>query len=389
MKTRQQIYYYDSWLTLAIGSLLAIGLLLLASASMGISGQFYHQPFYFLCRQTIYLVAGILIFWLTKAVPLEFWQRYRALLLLLSYFALFLVLIPGIGHSVNGSRRWIRLGLISLQMSELAKFAILIFIAGYLAQQTTEVRSKFIGFIKPLIIIGIAGVLLICEPDFGALVVMTVTTLGMIYLSGAKTYQFILFLSLVLLSLIALAVVSPYRMLRLTSFLNPWEHSLTSGYQLVQSLIAFGRGGIFGVGLGNSIQKLFYLPEAHTDFLFAILAEEFGIFGQLAVISLFVLLVARAFYIGTLAARGKNFFATYLAYGIGIMFGLQTIINIGVNVGLLPTKGLTLPFMSYGGSSMLFNCTGSALLFRIYHELMLNRAFLPKNYFLTTTIRRK
>ncbi|MBU0744511.1 MAG: putative lipid II flippase FtsW [Gammaproteobacteria bacterium] len=388
-KDKQAAYYYDYWLILSVFSLLAIGFLLLASASMGISGKWHHTPFHFLSRQAIYLFIGFIAVLFAKQVPLSFWEKISGYLLLASMFLLMVVLIPGVGREVNGSIRWIGLGIASLQVSEFAKLSLVIYIASYLLRHQDEVQASIKGFIKPLILLGIIAWLLLLEPDFGAIVVMLLTMLGMMYLAGARLWQFIVLLLLVGVCLATLAVVSPYRLMRLTSFLNPWAKPFDSGYQLVQSLIAFGRGGIFGVGLGNSIQKLFYLPEAHTDFLFAVLAEEFGIFGQVIVLGLFSFFVARVFYLGRMAAKIKNWFASYLAYGLGLLIALQVIINIGVNMGLLPTKGLTLPFMSYGGSSMLFNCIIIAILLRIYHEVTLNASFMPRTYFLTTKVKNK
>ena len=385
-RNRSVAYYYDYWLVLVVFSLCAIGLLLLASASMGVADKFYRAPLHFLVRQSVYLMLGMVAILVIKRISLETWMHLSGYLLVASIFLLILVLVPGIGKPVNGSIRWIRLGSASFQVSEFAKLASIIYIAGYLARHLNKVRVNMKEFIKPMVLFGIIGSLLILEPDFGATVVMMATTLGMMYLAGARLSQFALLLLLMLIGLATIAILSPYRVVRLTSFLNPWDRPFDSGYQLVQALIAFGRGGIFGVGLGNSIQKLFYLPEAHTDFLFAILAEEFGIFGQLIIICLFVFFILRTFYIGRMAAKIGNHFATYLAYGIGLTIGLQAIINIGVNVGLFPTKGLTLPFMSYGGSSILFNCLAIAIMFRIYHEVTLQTTFTPKSYFLTTKV---
>ncbi|EKE00667.1 MAG: Cell division protein FtsW [uncultured bacterium] len=387
-KIKNTNFYYDYWLMLVAFALLAIGFLLLASASMGISDKFYHSPFHFLSHQAIYLLLGIMVGFFVLQLPLSFWERAGGYLLLASIFLLMLVLVPGVGRHVNGSVRWIGFGPISLQVSEFAKVAVTIYSAGYLLRRQDEVRVGVKGFIKPLILLGIVSGLLLLEPDFGAIVVMVLTLLGMMYLAGARLWQFIVLLLLVGAALGMLAVVSPYRLMRLTSFLNPWAKPFDSGYQLVQSLIAFGRGGVFGVGLGNSIQKLFYLPEAHTDFLFAVLAEELGIIGQVVVLSLFSFLVARALYLGQMAARIKNWFASYLAYGLGLLLGLQVVINVGVNLGLLPTKGLTLPFMSYGGSSMLFNCIIIAILLRVYHEVKRGEATTPRSYFLATKVKR-
>lgn len=388
-KNKPSAFYYDYWLVLSVFSLFAIGFLLLASASMGISDKLYHTPFHFLSRQAIYLLLGIIVLFFIRQIPLSLWEKISGYLLLASILLLILVLMPGIGKEVNGSTRWIGLGIASLQTSEFAKLALVIYIASYLLRHQQEVQQNIRGFLNPLILLGIIAWLLLLEPDFGAIVVILVTILGMMFLAGARLWQFIVLLLLVAVALGTISIISPYRVMRLTSFLNPWAKPFDSGYQLVQSLIAFGRGGIFGVGLGNSIQKLFYLPEAHTDFLFAVLAEEFGIFGQVIVIGLFSLFIARTFYLGHLATKIKNWFAAYLAYGLGLLIGIQVIINIGVNIGLLPTKGLTLPFMSYGGSSMLFNSVIIAILLRVHHEVTLKANFAPRSYFLTTKVKKE
>jgi cell division protein FtsW len=380
-KDKQAAYYYDYWLILAVSIITMIGFLLLASASMGISNEWFHNSLYFLSRQAIYLVIGVIVISLVKRIPLIFWEKISGYLLLSSVLLLILVLVPGIGREVKGSTRWIGFSVASLQVSELTKFSLIIYLASYLLRHQDEARKSIRGFINPLLILGIISVLLILEPDFGAIVVILITTLGIMYLAGVRLWQFIVLFALISITLGTLAIISPYRVLRLTSFLNPWLNPYDSGYQLVQSLIAFGRGGIFGVGLGNSIQKLFYLPEVHTDFLFAVLAEEFGIFGQITIISLFSFLIARIFYLGRLASKIRNRFASYSAYGIGLLIGIQVIINIGVNTGLLPTKGLTLPFMSYGGSSLIFNCLNVAILLRIHHEVVFKATFTPHQYY--------
>ena len=310
----KKIFYYDYWLIGSVFCLLIIGFLLLASASLGISGRLYNYPFHFLSHQLIYLTIGLTVAWVVLQLPLEFWEKISGYLFLASIFLLMLVLVPGIGRQVNGSIRWISCGPISLQVSEFAKFAIIIYISGYLLRRQDEVRISVKGFIKPVILLVIVSALLLLEPDFGAIVVMVLTLLGMMYLAGAKLWQFVILLFLISIILGLLAILSPYRLARLTSFLNPWAKPFDSGYQLVQSLIAFGRGGIFGVGLGNGIQKLFYLPEAHTDFLFAILAEELGIIGQVLVLGVFFILIIRALYLGKMAAQIRNWFDSYLEY---------------------------------------------------------------------------
>lgn len=359
---------YDRLLLIAAGGLLLLGLLMVASSSIVISERQFHTPFHYLFRQVIYLSLGLFLALITLRIEIKFWERMSTLFLFLSLALLVLVLIPGIGHSVNGSMRWIGLGLFGMQCSEIAKVAVILFMAGYCVRREDELRSQFSGFLKPMVIIAIFAVLLLKEPDFGAVVVILTTSLGILFLAGVPLGQFIVLLLFAASGVGILAVSSPYRLARMTTFLDPWQNQFDSGYQLTQSLIAFGRGGWFGVGLGESIQKLFYLPEAHTDFLFAVIAEELGLMGALLVIALFVLFVYRAFVIGRKAYKQDLKYHAYVAYGLALLIGLQAIINIGVNSGMLPTKGLTLPLMSYGGSSMLVNCVVIAILLRIDFE---------------------
>jgi len=358
----------DYWLLGAALALTALGLVMVASASISLAERELGQPFYYAIRQGIYICMGALAGVTVYRLQLK-WLQQGSLVLLVGGFALLVaVLIPGVGHEVNGSVRWINTGLFRLQVSEPAKLMILIYLASYLARHCEEVRTHISGFIKPLGLLVLASLLLLLEPDFGATVVLLATAMGMIFIAGVRLLQFSGVLGLAGLTLTGLAVSSPYRMERLTTFLNPWADPFNSGFQLTQSLIAIGRGEWFGVGLGASIQKLFYLPEAHTDFLFAVLAEEIGLLGVFVVIALYVLLVWRAFVIAAQAEKAGNAFAAFLAYGIGIWFGLQSFINMGVNMGMLPTKGLTLPLMSYGGSSMVVMCAAVALLLRIDYE---------------------
>jgi cell division protein FtsW len=279
-----------------------------------------------------------------------------------------LVLLPGIGKEVNGSTRWISFGVFNFQVSEAVKLFLIIYVAGYLVRHGEAVRTSILGFIKPMLMIGLAALLLLLEPDFGATVVIIGTVLGMMYLGGVRFTQFIAFLGMFGLAAWLLVVSSPYRMERLTSFMNPWADPYDSGFQLTQSLIAIGTGGWFGTGLGGSVQKLFYLPESHTDFLFAVLSEELGFVGVCLVICLYSILFYRAVRIALLAEKSGNRFAAYVAYGIGIWLAMQAVINMGVNMGMLPTKGLTLPLMSYGGSSLIICCMAIGLLLRIHYE---------------------
>ncbi|MCA0403631.1 MAG: putative lipid II flippase FtsW [Proteobacteria bacterium] len=366
--TNKAVAIYDKWLIGAILGLLIIGLMMVASSSIMISTKYYHQPFHFLLRQAIYLSAGFVVAMIVMRIDSTFWEKISMPLLFLCLLMLVVVLIPGIGRSVNGSRRWLSLGPIGIQVSELAKMAMIFYVAGYLVRQKTSIEKTVLGFIKPMFILGVVAFLLLLEPDFGATVVITGTVMALLFLAGVKLRYYLILTVLVALSLAVLALSSPYRVARLTAFLNPWADQFNSGYQLTQSLIAFGRGGWFGLGLGESVQKLFYLPEAHTDFLFAVLAEELGLIGVLLVLILYGILVARGLMIGFNAYSQERFFAAFTAYGLTFWLGLQAAINMGVNSGILPTKGLTLPLLSYGGASMVVNCVVLALLLRIDHE---------------------
>ncbi len=359
---------YDRYLLLALISVILLGLLMVSSASIVISNKLYQQPFHYLFKQLSLLAVGAVMVYALLKIEIEEWYQLGPLLLLAAGALLILVLIPGIGHQVNGSMRWLNLGILRLQVSEIVKLFVIIYLAGYIVRHTQELQQQVTGFLKPMLLLGVIALLLLCQPDFGATVVIVATALGMLFLGGVRLWQFALLLIAVLSVLAVLAISSPYRLQRLTTFLQPWANQFDSGYQLTQSLIAFGRGGWFGVGLGESIQKLFYLPEAHTDFLFAVLAEELGLLGVLMVMLLFAVIVARGFIIARTAYRQTRWFASYLAYGLSLWLALQVAINLGVNAGVLPTKGLTLPFMSYGGSSLLVSCMLAALLLRIDYE---------------------
>jgi cell division protein FtsW len=365
---RSRLPHMDYFLLFAVLALAALGLVMVASASITLADRELGQPFYYALRQAIYIGMGVLLGMGVYRLRLALVEQAGLLLLLTAFALLLAVLVPGVGTQVNGSVRWLNTGLFRLQVSEPAKLMILLYLASYLNRHGEEVRTQLSGFIKPLALLGLAAILLLLEPDFGATVVMLATAMGMIFIAGARLWQFGGMLGLGGVSLAGLAVSSPYRMERLTTFLNPWADPFDSGFQLTQSLIAIGRGEWFGVGLGASIQKLFYLPEAHTDFVFAVLAEELGLLGVCVVIALYAVVVWRAFVIAIQAEKAGNGFASLLAHGIGIWIGLQAFINMGVNMGLLPTKGLTLPLMSYGGSSMVVVCAAIALLLRVDHE---------------------
>jgi cell division protein FtsW len=368
---------YDKWFIFVVFCIVGLGLMMMTSASIVVSDKQLHQPFYFLYKQLIFLMLGTLLGTVITQIDISFWEKFRGYLLLGVMLLLALVLIPGMGHSVNGSARWIGYGPFSFQVSELAKFMVVVYMAGYLVKQNTEIQSQLSGFLKPMLILSTIAVLLLREPDFGATVVVISTALGMMFLAGMLLRHFVILFSLVISTLTIIAVSAPYRLARLTTFLDPWARPFDAGYQLTQSLIAFGRGGWFGVGLGKSIQKMFYLPEAHTDFLFAVMAEELGLIGIFVVMALFLLLVIRIFMIGRSAQKHERHFAGFLAYGFGLWLAIQFMVSVGVNSGLLPTKGLTLPLMSYGGSSLLVNCIVIAVLLRIDYE---NRCFLPQRF---------
>lgn len=355
----------DPWLLLSGLFLLALGLLMVASASMPIADRQLGQPFYFLIRQGIYVGIGLMFGALIFLLPLEAWYRLRAVLLLTTFGLLSMVLIPGIGKEVNGSMRWIGLGFINVQVSEIAKLLALVYLAGYLQQHADALKTSTMAMIRPMMVLAIMVVLLLLEPDFGAAVVLLATALTMIFLAGVSIWRFAILQLASIAVMTALLYASPYRRARLVGFLDPWADPFNSGFQLTQSLIAIGRGEVFGVGLGASVQKLFYLPEAYTDFLFAILAEELGLVAVVVIISLYVVIVWRAFAIAARAEWLDMRFAACLAYGIGLWFGIQALVNMGVNMGVLPTKGLTLPLMSYGGSSMVAMCVALAVLLRI------------------------
>ncbi len=360
---------YDPLLVGAVIVLLSLGLIMVASASLHIAYEDYGQPWFYTIRQMIFIAIGLTAGLMVFKVPVAVWQRLGPWLLLAGLMLLLIVLIPGVGRTVNGASRWINLGVFNLQVSELMKLFVIIYLAGYLVRRGDEVRTSFQGFLKPMLVLSLVALLLLFEPDFGATVVIMATAMAMMFIGGVRLWQFSLLVMLVAAAMTLLAITSPYRMERLTTFLNPWADPFNSGFQLTQALIAIGRGEIWGVGLGSGVQKLFYLPEAHTDFLFAVFAEEFGLIGSLLVIALFVVLVMRAFAIARQAEAKEQQFAAYLAYGLGLWLSLQAFINIGVNMGVLPTKGLTLPLMSYGGSSIVVCCVAVALLLRVDYEV--------------------
>jgi cell division protein FtsW len=365
---RPRRFALDPWVIGPVAALLLIGLVMVASASIGVSDREMGAPFYYFQRQLMFVGLGLVAATMAMAIPTTVWEKYSMVLLGAGLVLLIVVLIPGIGHEVNGSRRWVRLGFMNFQVSELARVLLLTYVASYAVRRADELRSDFKGFMRPVVVLGSAAVLLLLEPDFGAATVLLATGIAVLFLAGARITHLLVPIVVGVAGLAVLAVTSPYRLRRLVAFRDPWGDPFDSGFQLVQSLIAIGRGEWFGVGLGSSVQKLFYLPEAHTDFVFAVLAEEFGFVGVVIVLSLFALLVGRALTISRNAAHAGLQFQSYVAASIGIWLGLQAFVNIGVNTGLLPTKGLTLPLLSYGGSSMLVTLAWLGVLLRIHHE---------------------
>lgn len=355
----------DYWLIGSALALLILGLIMVGSSSVSIKE---HNLFYYLWRQLIFTGMGLLAAGIVVKIPIRIWMEMGPALMIISLLLLVLVFVPGLGYTANGSTRWISVGGLNLQASEFVKLFTVLYLAGYLVRHNEQVRTTAAGFLRPLGLLLLLVILLLLEPDFGAAAVLISTAMVMMWLAGVRISQFVLLLACVIAALSLLVYTSEYRMQRLTAFLNPWDDPFNSGFQLTQALIAFGRGEWLGVGLGSSVQKLFYLPEAHTDFLFAVLAEELGLLGVVTVIVLFTVLVVRAMRIGRAAENRERAYAGYVAYGIGSWIGLQAFINIGVNMGVLPTKGLTLPFMSYGGSSIVVMCIAMSLLIRADYE---------------------
>jgi cell division protein FtsW len=354
-------------------ALLLLGLVMVTSASVTLAAR-DGDPFFFLERQLLFALLGAAVAAVAVHVPTAAWERLSLVLLVVSFVLLALVLVPGVGHEVNGSRRWLRLGSLNFQASEAARVLLLLYLCSYLVRREEEVRSTIVGFLKPLAVLGLAALLLLIEPDFGSGVVLLSTGIGVLFLAGVRLRHFVALCVLALIAFAALAMSSAYRIRRLTAFLDPWADPFNTGFQLTQSLIAIGRGEWTGVGLGASIQKLFYLPEAHTDFVFAVLAEELGFAGIALVVALVVVLVYRALAIARAAADAGLKFQSYLAAAFGIWFGLQAFINMGVNMGLLPTKGLTLPLLSYGRSSLVVTLGWIGILLRVHHETVNSRS---------------
>ncbi len=360
---------FDPWLLLCAATLMLTGFVMISSASLDVALEDNGTPWFYMLRQGVFMLLALLLALLLVRIPIHFWEKHGHWCMFAAAALLVLVLVPGVGRGVNGSHRWLPLGPINLQASEVAKFCMVIYMAGYLVRRLQEVRTSWSGIVKPALPLGVYVGLLYLEPDFGAVVVLTGTVMGMIFLGGMRFSQFLLVAVGAASLLVAVVGLQPYRVARLQSFMDPWQDPFGTGYQLSQAQIAFGRGDWFGTGLGNSVQKLFYLPEAHTDFVYSVLAEELGLIGALALVALYAVLVVRIFLIGRRAEDGGEFFKAYLTYGFAIILAGQALINIGVNVGALPTKGLTLPLVSYGGSSLLVSTAMLALVLRVDYEL--------------------
>ena len=366
---RLPIYDYNLFWAALI--LLGLGLVMVYSSSIdsaAASKLSNYENYYYLVRQSTYILLGFILGYICFLIPIYFWQRTAPYLFIVGLILLVIVLIPGIGREVNGSRRWISLIFFNFQPSEIVKLFTIMYASDYVLRKSKQMRTIIKGFLPMLGVIVLTGFLLLLEPDFGALAVITLIAMGILFLGGLTYKIFFSLLIFAPISIYFLIISSPYRMERIVGFLDPWSDPFGKGYQLTHSLIAFGRGEIFGVGLGGSVEKLQYLPEAHTDFILAVLGEEFGFVGVTLVIVLFAYLVLRMFGIAKESIQNKKHFAALMAQGVGLWFGVQGIINMGVNLGLFPTKGLTLPLLSYGGSSILMNMIALAIVLKIDHE---------------------
>lgn len=337
----------------SVACVLVLGIVMVSSASIFLSETKYGHPFYFMARQTAYLIIGLIFGYFMMSIPTETLHKWGVPLMMFSLLLLILVLVPGIGKTVNGSRRWINLVVFNLQASEVAKVCMVVYVSGYLVRRADRVRQQLIGSGMPMVVSFLFLICLLLEPDFGASVVLIGTVIALLFIAGAPIYQFIGLVIAVIAALGVVAISESYRVKRLMNFVDPWADPYNEGYQLSQALIAYGRGEWFGLGLGNSVQKLAYLPEAHTDFVFSIWVEETGMFGGLLLLAVFAVMLSRVFKIGQTAMRQDRLFQGYMCFGFAILILAQVIINVGVNTGFLPTKGLTLPLISYGGSSLI------------------------------------
>lgn len=357
---------YDVPLLYCVVMLIGLGFVMVTSASMPTADRLFDNPYHIIIRHSMFLAMGFVLFWLTCCVPMTWWKRSNPYLLLLGMVLLIIVLI--VGREVNGAKRWIPVGPVGFQVAEAAKLYFFSYIAGYLVRKREEVQENIKGFAKPMAVFAVYAALILLQPDLGTVVVMFVTTVGLLFLAGAKLWQFFVLILTGVGLVVLLIIIEPYRMARVVGFLEPWDDPFGKGYQLVQSLMAYSQGGWFGQGLGNSVQKLQYLPEAHNDFIFAVIGEELGFIGIVSILMVFGTFVFRALLIGQQALKCGKEYEGYFAFAIGIWFAFQTMVNVGASAGILPTKGLTLPFVSYGGSSLLIMTIAAAILLRVDFE---------------------
>ncbi|MBE2291464.1 MAG: putative lipid II flippase FtsW [Xanthomonadaceae bacterium] len=360
---------YDPWLLGAALALASLGVVMVGSASVAIGENLGVGPFHYLVRHVLFIAVGVVLALVVMRTELKTVEKYNQLLLLGCFVLLLLPWLPGLGVSVNGARRWINLGVSRFQVVEAVKVLYIVWLASYLVRFRDEVNATWAAMLKPLGVAVLLVGMLLAQPDFGSATLLLAITAGMLVLGGVNLPRMSLPIVIGLPALAALAIFEPYRMRRITSFLDPWADQLGSGYQLSNALMAVGRGEWFGVGLGASVQKLNYLPEAHTDFIFSVIAEELGFLGVCAVIGLYALLVGRALYIGIKCVEMRRHFPGYIAFGVALWIGMQSFVSIGVNLGVLPTKGLTLPLVSSGGSSVMMTCVAIGLLLRVSYEL--------------------
>ncbi|MDH7452372.1 putative lipid II flippase FtsW [Luteimonas composti] len=360
---------YDGWLIAIATAIAAFGVVMVASSSIAVAVNHGEGPFYYLVRHIVFLAVGIGLCAAVMRTDLKLVEKYPQALLGACALMLLMVFVPGLGHTVNGARRWVNLGVSNFQIVEAVKIFYLVWLASYLVRFRDEVNAGWGAMLKPIGVAIVLVALLLMQPDFGSATMLLAVTAGMLLLGGGHLKRMMLPVACLLPALVAVAVIEPYRLRRITSFWNPWEDQLGAGYQLSNALMAIGRGEFSGVGLGASIQKLSYLPEAHTDFIFSVIGEELGFLGLLFVIGLFAALVGRALWIGYRCVEMRRHFAGYVAFGVALMIGLQSLVSMGVNLGLLPTKGLTLPLISSGGSSVMMTCVAIGLLLRVSYEL--------------------
>ncbi|HAG40314.1 MULTISPECIES: cell division protein FtsW [unclassified Pseudoalteromonas] len=357
---------YDVPLLYCMLMLIGVGFIMVTSASMPTAERLFDNSYHITIRHSMFLAMAFALFWIAASVPMDWWKRSNPYLLLLGMVLLIAVLI--IGREVNGAKRWIPIGPVGFQVAEAAKLYFFSYIAGYLVRKREEVQENIKGFAKPIAVFAVYALLILLQPDLGTVVVMFVTTVGLLFLAGAKLWQFFVLILTGVGLVVLLIIVEPYRMARVVGFLDPWEDPFGKGYQLVQSLMAYSQGGWFGQGLGNSVQKLQYLPEAHNDFIFAVIGEELGLVGVASILCVLAVFVFRALLIGQQALKCGKEYEGYFAFAIGIWFAFQTMVNVGASAGLLPTKGLTLPFISYGGSSLLIMTIATGILLRVDFE---------------------